>query len=174
MSEPLWAPLPDTGGTRWTIVFCNVTGRSPRAHRLLRWGFPSGFRHVLALSDDPAGLILVQLTSNRLQIAVLPGETVASRLEYYRGLAELAPVSAVEVAWAGDEDAWVPRLLNCVGVARALAGLPGKVQTPKGLALELSRGRRQRRWWHGWWWCPEEEERDQPGAQRSHIGWEKV
>lgn len=127
---------PYYGEAPWCFVFTNVDGRSPWAHWLLGW-FRPGFRHAFALRDDPAGLILVQLTTARLQVEVFPGETVASRLVYTREIEGLDPITVAWAEYAGDGNAWVPRLLTCVGVLRALAGMRGRIQTPWGLAREL-------------------------------------
>ena len=136
MSEPLWPQPPPP--TVWTLVFTNVDGRSPWAHWFLSW-FRPGFRHVFAMRETAGGILLVQPSTSRLQVEFFPGETLASRLDYTRRIECLDPITTVDVVWDGDETAWVPRGLTCVGTVRALAGLPGKVQTPRGLHRELQR-----------------------------------
>lgn len=176
-TAPLWDPNPypfrSYGQTvavervpavAWVFVFTNVDGRSPYAHWLLGW-FRPGFRHCFAIREVPGGLLLVQLTTARLQIEFFPGETVESRLAYTRTIEEVAPIATRTAIWVGDEDAWVPRGMNCVSVLRALAGMSARVQTPHGLFLEMGRmaaGRRRQWWkrlWWRWWngrWCSEE------------------
>jgi len=135
---PLWdEPRPPVTEPReWVVAFTDVDGRSRLAHWLLSW-FRPGFRHVHAFGEVEGGLLLVQLTTARLQVCYLPGETVASRMAY---LEALGPVDfATMPAYPGQEAAWVPRGTNCVSTTRALAGKPPRVQTPFGLWRELSR-----------------------------------
>ena len=168
---PLWngfgpaAQSPGREPVVWHLVFTNVDGRSPYAHWILGW-FRPGFRHVFALADVPpepdllpaGGVKLVQLTTARLQYEFFPGQSVVSRIEYTRTIEQLQPLHVATVAWIGDEDAWLPRGMNCVSVMRALGGMPTKWQTPFDLFCELAqRGSRWVRLWR-WMrgrWCTE-------------------
>lgn len=135
--DPLWTVPPPVlvEPREWCVAFTDVDGRSRLAHWLLSW-FRPGFRHVHAFGEVEGGLLLVQLTTARLQVCYLPGETVASRMAY---LEALGPVDfATLPAYSGPEAAWVPRGTNCVNTTRALAGLPPRVQTPLGLWRQVT------------------------------------
>ena len=121
---------------RWLVAAVDVPTSPGLARWLLGWLTP-GHRHVLAYRETHGGLLIVQTTVARLQVDFFPGVTEA---DYTAELTEKG-ATVREFARKVDDGRWIPRGLTCVSIVRALAGLPGRWQTPAQLMRELSRVR---------------------------------
>ena len=77
--------------------------------------------------------MFVQPTVGRVQVEFFSGETEDAR----RRLIEDGGGSVVEAVSFPDDSRWTFRLFTCVCLARALLGMPMRVQTPWSLARAL-------------------------------------
>jgi len=122
--------------TRWLVAAVDVPTSPGLARWLLGWLRP-GHRHVLAYRETYGGLLIVQTTVARLQVDWFPGVTEAD----YTAELEAGGATVREMARSVDDGQWVIRGLTCVSIVRALAGLPGRWQTPAQLMRAISRTR---------------------------------
>lgn len=119
----------------WHVGFVDLDSSGHWVRRLLMRLRPP--RHVVCFADTPAGLLSIQQTLEGLRVAVQPGATALGfTAEIVGDGGSVFPVAVPELGTVG----WRPRPFSCVCLARSLLTLPHKVQTPRGLASELSRG----------------------------------
>ena len=93
-------------------------------------------RHVVAFRDTKAGLLRVEQTLEGLRVGLQP---LATAVQYAAEIVEDGGEVHAALVPAEGTVGYLPRPFSCVDVARSLACLPYKPQTPRQLARELSR-----------------------------------
>jgi hypothetical protein len=124
-----------TGPAVWCYGFTDLDSGRHWLRWLLRW-IPAP-RHVVCYRDTAAGLLIVQQTLSRLSVTIQPGATAAGFTAEI--VAAGGQVHHVHVYPDGPGEGWTPRPFCCTDIARSLASMPWRPQTPRGLARELAR-----------------------------------